>query len=195
MEFALRLANDVIGYPLPTAGAAAWHETQTEADGAAWVTRVDLPPVPPGHIIVPSFCQIDARSTKHQFELRTGRHDWPLNPVPASEHSPTASGHTAQVSCHIDCWHTHSPLEQSARWRGVLRGVGAGRRYGFVSQDSPSSAIDQLLQFGAIELDICGWSLTRSTIPHYLRETSRRGQRFQGSTKLEDHLTKRLPTV
>lgn len=118
MEFALRLANDVNGYPLPIAGAATWQNEQTEDHKQVWVARLSLPVVPPDHIIVPSFCQLDECDAHFQFCLHGGFHDWPLNPVPAGT-SPAAaskpasiSNQAAEVSCHIDCWHTHSDLEQ-----------------------------------------------------------------------------------
>ena len=113
MEFALRLANDVNGYPLPIAGAATWQNEQAEDQERVWVARLSLPAVPPDHIIVPSFCQLDEYDAHFQFCLQSGLHDWPLNPVPAAGKTASTSNKATEVSCHIDCWHTHNDLEQS----------------------------------------------------------------------------------
>jgi hypothetical protein len=116
MEFATRLAEHAPGYPLPIAGRARWQPLPGEP--GTWETEIKLPVVPADHIIVPSFCRIGSGETAYQFTLHTDAKSFHLNPVPAQNDAqrkrttPQPLSNPA-VSCHIDCWHSHSALQRA----------------------------------------------------------------------------------
>lgn len=124
MQYATRLANPDVAqcYPLHVSGPVNW-----AADGAAdststWVYELVLPDLPAGHIIVPSFASYDNDANyRYQFALSTADQEYSLNPVPgqvpvqapAKETKAESKGKVsdkAEVSCHIDCWHSEQPI-------------------------------------------------------------------------------------
>jgi hypothetical protein len=148
----LRLADPETAnvYPLPVGGPAPWHAI----DGALCL-QIDLPTLPAGWIVVPSFAQ-GAATDYHQWSLHADDAAWTLAPVLARASSDPPSTATApaidpqpgtdprlaesrpaaapqpvappQASMHIDCWHTHAELATPSL-RLTLRADRAPDRY------------------------------------------------------------------
>jgi len=115
MEFVTRLASPATEYPLTIHGEAVW---QRGGDGS-WHAELALPLLPTQHIIVPSFCLLHDDEAAFQFTLQTPAHQYALNPVPA-EPDHNQAGHIPaqppadEISCHIDCWHTHREVADAS---------------------------------------------------------------------------------
>jgi hypothetical protein len=136
----LRLADpETAGvYPLPVQGAASW-----DACDGGLSLRLELPDLPAGWIVVPSFVQGGPTTAYHQWTLHVDAADWPLAPVhPAPSPdarstdgapAPHAQAHERpaldrRASTHIDCWHTHAELG-APTLRLVVRAEQAPARY------------------------------------------------------------------
>ncbi len=111
MDYVTRLVSGTPSYPLPVHGSLDW-----EGDAAGRVcTEFRLPATPAGHIIVPSFAAPACRA-RYRFELVTSSASYALQSVPVRDRlTDRATPHkgAAPVSCHIDCWHTHAPIDAS----------------------------------------------------------------------------------
>ncbi len=109
MDYVIRLTSGAPSYPLPTHGELTW---RAGANGG-WLADLTLPPLPTGHIVVPSFSD-PGRGARHRFELVTANTAFALQTVPVrdrqTDRARTANG-AAPISCHIDCWHTHQAVE------------------------------------------------------------------------------------
>lgn len=109
MQFVTRLADPdtAAAYPLSCAGPTSWTPCE---DGKRWRMTLQLPKLPPRHIVVPSFTTLLEPSYQFQFKLTQAGHEIPLQPVPAerdAEHQPTAPSSAAgAITPHIDCWHS-----------------------------------------------------------------------------------------
>lgn len=106
MEFVTRLASSSTQYPLPTQGETTWQQ----APKGGWQTELELPPLPKDHIVVPSFCTLDDAQAPYQFTLHTPADRYALNPVPSRPEDRLNPRPAAEISCHIDCWHTHNKV-------------------------------------------------------------------------------------
>lgn len=128
MIFAHRQSNGDVAYPLPLHATTAWRyspcpQPNESTPSSAWATEIELPDLPTEHIVVPSFAMLGA-TYRFQFDLlgadgsvASGN---TLHIVPASEAdakalkaAATTSDKKPQVmpvSTHIDCWHTHTEV-------------------------------------------------------------------------------------
>lgn len=90
-------------YPLPTNAALAWRR-----DGAGWVAEVALPPLPTGHLVVPSLAAVGSPNW-HAALL-----DGDATAVSASIGRPAAQGAVAlrqgPVEAPVDCFVTRAAL-------------------------------------------------------------------------------------
>jgi peptidase C39-like protein len=124
MEFVRRLASAKIAarYPLAVCTDVAWTPIQDNAEGGGWRQVIALPEIPADHIIVPSYVQSATSDYRYRFNLHKGNQVFPLNPVPSSANAPTTPAKQLkstsdqsrsgkqEVSCHIDCWHSHTTV-------------------------------------------------------------------------------------
>ena len=114
MDYVIRLAaNCTPGhYPLAVGDQAQW---QSVNEGR-WHLTLELPDVPSGHIIVPSFSMVLANGGAYRFQFTlqaTSTHALTTVPSPPDTSSQKQMTETsAQVSSHIDCWHSATALEK-----------------------------------------------------------------------------------
>ncbi len=112
MQFSTRLGDTAAAsYPLPLHGEALWQEGERHQESTlTWKTSIELPAVPFGHIIVPSFAST-REYAGHAFTLIEpvvcG-----LQEVPAVKPAPAADTNSP-VTAHIDCWHTRARLRSA----------------------------------------------------------------------------------
>jgi hypothetical protein len=101
MDLQIRLAQSVHSFVLPISGCAQWQRT---SDG--WEARIELPPIPKAHIVVPSFAA-PGLAGQYQFLLQDAAIECALHPVPAAKQpQPDTNKPNGSVTSHIDCWHT-----------------------------------------------------------------------------------------
>ncbi|MCB1686478.1 MAG: C39 family peptidase [Pseudomonadales bacterium] len=87
------------------AGPADW---QCAGDG--WLTAIELPELPAGQIVAPSFSLLSEADYDFQFCLCVEETRYPLARVPGRETLTNASD--SQVQTAIDCYHSLMPLSR-----------------------------------------------------------------------------------
>jgi hypothetical protein len=109
--------------------------------------ELELPDLPSGHVIVPSFARHDDDPDySFQFSLLTSGQEltsgqasgqeWRLNSVPAevlfaeskAKKNVGKSNNNVAISCHIDCWHSEQPI-RSPRIRLSIKAKSIPTRY------------------------------------------------------------------
>ncbi len=165
MIFAKRLAPKafVHNFPLPVTGEAQW---QYKGNGH-WRTSITLNGLPNNHILVPSFCAMNAAYT-HQFTaLGTHPHiNCPLHPVPNADPPGTTQPSDGALSAHIDCWHTHADLTHLVVQLDVHI---PGRQAARIRQNAdPQFPLDHLISITGRPLELAGaadgWPLNPSLL-------------------------------
>ena len=108
----LRFADPVtsVSYPLPVQGSARWIPSDA---GTLWTLQ--LPLLPAGSIVTPSFAQLPDADQHYRWHLRCSGRAWTLQTVPSVRQpkQPDRPG-PAPVTTHIDCFHVHKTLTDAA---------------------------------------------------------------------------------
>ncbi|MEM7098269.1 MAG: C39 family peptidase [Pseudomonadota bacterium] len=118
MQFTLRLGDpqSTIHYPLPIHGGADWESRSAPPNASTGndkefvsTTSLQLPEIPPDHIVVPSYCQ---HASKYQFEfsLATDQALCHLHPFPTPQSYEPPATNAETVTPKIDCWHSKTKI-------------------------------------------------------------------------------------